>query len=97
MFWRRLTKSAVLFGILGMSVLAVKSARAERVLTDYEASRLTLSALTSVPMVRHRSVSHQSGRTHIARAHSPHATVRNVAYHGHVVTPHKRNSHHRRG
>ncbi|MXV44269.1 hypothetical protein GS501_04285 [Saccharibacter sp. 17.LH.SD] len=83
------------------------SAHADRVLTDYEARKLTFSALIAPP-VRH----HHVARSYLARLHS-HAShpvrlasnrvahhgmvVRNVTYRGHVVSPHSRNTHHRHG
>jgi len=79
------------------SVAAVKPAHAERApLTDFQASRLTLDALTATPVVVHRVVYHptaakkyaKGSHHHAVSAHAisthVHAQVRNVVYSAHT-------------
>lgn len=74
-----------------VAVTHVKSAHAERVISDYEASKLTLESLTAVPVyhpVVHHAVAHRAaatssrGRTVLAsRAQSAHPMVHLVSFH----------------
>jgi hypothetical protein len=69
-------------GIACASVM-VHPAHAERVISDYEASRLTLGALTAAPVVHH--VVYRHAATHSARGYAPRnvgsqAQVRSVVY-----------------
>lgn len=105
-FW----KGAALLGVLGIAVLTAKAAWAERVISDYEASKLTFSALIAPPSAHryHRPVHHTVQR--FAAHHSSsrpatlqlarrqtHSMVRNVAFRGHVISPHSRKTHKRHG
>ncbi|WP_317135267.1 hypothetical protein [Nguyenibacter vanlangensis] len=78
----------------GATLLASSAAHAQRVITDDEAGRLTLDALTAPPPVRHivyRRAFHASYGVPAAHAHAyrmatrPRAIVRTVAYHPHVA------------
>lgn len=74
-----------------VAVTHVKSAHAERVISDYEASKLTLESLTAVPVyhpVVHHAVTRHSvatasrGRTVLAsRAQSTHPMIHLVSFH----------------
>ncbi|MCX5617572.1 hypothetical protein NQF86_02640 [Bombella sp. TMW 2.2543] len=103
-------KGGVLFGLLGFAGLAsAPAAHADRVLTEHEASKLTFSALIAPPSAFHQFhhvALHKPAASHwhaapvrLASAHSSHhgAAVRTVAFHGHVVSKHQRNTHRRRG
>ncbi|GBQ93766.1 hypothetical protein AA23498_1827 [Acetobacter nitrogenifigens DSM 23921 = NBRC 105050] len=72
-----------------------KPAHAERIISDYEASRLTLASLTAAPPVYH-AVHHVAARSHAAPAHQyassrsySHGLVHLAAYH----SPRKAASH----
>ena len=104
-------KGGVLFGLLGFAGLAsAPAAHADRVLTEHEASKLTFSALIAPPSAFyhppvHRVLAarrHHAAPVRLASARSAGrfhhgVTVRTVAFHGHVVSKHRRNTHRRRG
>ncbi|MBA5726881.1 hypothetical protein [Bombella mellum] len=102
-------KGGVLFGLLGFAGLAsAPAAHADRVLTEHEASKLTFSALIAPPSAfYHAPVRHSLARRHAApvRLAATHhvgrfqhgVAVRTVAFRGHVVSRHRRNTHHHRG
>lgn len=79
-------------GLSGVAVsLGAGHAIARPAITDYEASRLTLGALTSVPVyhrpvmhiIRHR---HDTHATALAmNAHRPSAMIRSVSYRTHAL------------
>ncbi|MBA5725049.1 hypothetical protein [Bombella favorum] len=100
-------KGGVLFGLLGFAgLVSAPAAHADRILTEHEASKLTFSALIAPPSafhhvtLAHRSASHaHSGAAMRFAASHYHrgVAVRTVAFRGHVVSKHRRNTHHRRG
>ncbi|EHH68336.1 hypothetical protein GMO_11060 [Gluconobacter morbifer G707] len=80
---------------------AGSKAHARPAITDYEASKLTLDALTATP-VYHRPVIHRyfasrahSSSRHMIASNAHHAVVRNVSYRTHVAVIH-RHAHARR-
>ncbi|MCX5615679.1 hypothetical protein NQF87_01605 [Bombella sp. TMW 2.2559] len=102
-------KGGVLFGLLGFAGLAsAPAAHADRVLTEHEASKLTFSALIAPPSAyyhppvrrvlgrRHAPAFRLAAAKHVSRFHHG-VTVRTVAFHGHVVSKHRRNTHRHRG
>ncbi|QDH26007.1 hypothetical protein D5366_10855 [Neokomagataea tanensis] len=90
---RRLLK-AMVGGLSGVVVtFGAGHAIARPAITDYEASRLTLDALTAVP-VYHRPVMrviHHRHETHAValamNSHRPSAVVRSVSYRTHAAAP----------
>lgn len=93
------SKMMFLGGVLSLFSFCGKSAHAERVITDYEASRLTLNALIAPPMAHPSTRGRKRSPRKFAqeKKSSKNSYIQNVAYHGHVVSPHKRDNHHRRG
>lgn len=94
----RYWKGGLFLGMMGMACIVGSSAHADRTLSDYEASKLTFSALIAPPS-HYRHATHtrkKKAPSRIARAQR-HTAVRTVAYRGHVLSAHKRNTHHRRG
>lgn len=102
---KHISKLAVFCGLVGLFSSSVEYANAERIITDYEASRLTLSALIAPPSTYHARSARKNSARKVFQAktnsknvkNTKNSYVQNVAYHGHVVSPHKRNNHHRRG
>ena len=91
-------------GLSGVAVsLGAGHAIARPAITDYEASRLTLGALTAVP-VYHRPVMHNIRHRHdthatalAMNAHRSTAMIRSVSYRTHVsVATHHHTAKHRR-
>ncbi|GAN53372.1 hypothetical protein [Tanticharoenia sakaeratensis] len=81
----------VLGAMIGAAALTAPAAHAQRVISDYEASKLTLDALTSVPVVHHvtyhrvtRVASRHGVSSHEAVI-SRHALIHQVAYHPHAA------------
>ncbi|MFT8806087.1 MAG: hypothetical protein ABF876_13145 [Acetobacter aceti] len=78
-------------GISAVVMVAnVKSAHAERIISDYEASKLTLESLTAVPVyhpivhhvsARHAAVASRSRTVLASRAQSAHPMVHLVSFH----------------
>lgn len=94
----RYWKGGVFLGMMGIACVVGSSARADRVLTDYEASKLTFSALIAPPShYYHATQKRKKTTTRLARLHRKGTAIRTVAYRGHVISRHKRNTHHRRG
>ncbi|QDH15799.1 hypothetical protein [Oecophyllibacter saccharovorans] len=103
-FW----KAAAVLGVAGLAAIVAKAAWADRVISDYEASKLTFSALIAPPSAyHHHSVArhfvamahHRSyaAPVQLARRHTAPSLVRNVAFRGRVIAPHARKSHKHRG
>lgn len=100
---------AVVRGALALTALGVglvttsSSARAERIISDLEASKLTFAALTAPPPpvvhhVRHVAVAKSSHRVVLAAAQhgKAHSMVRLVSYHpAHAVSAHSVKRRHR--
>ncbi|MXV36324.1 MULTISPECIES: hypothetical protein [unclassified Saccharibacter] len=95
----RYWKGRVFLGMMGIACVIGSSAHADRVLTDYEASKLTFSALIAPPSHYYHAAQKRKKATtmRLARLHRKGSAIRTVAYHGHVISRHKRNTHHRRG
>lgn len=88
----------------GMFLLAAPPHSAQaHVVTNDEAGRLTLDALTAIPvLVRHVAYRHDTRAIHVASisdSHSAHATIRsrglvhNVVYHPHAVASARHTAH----
>ncbi len=99
---------AVVRGALALTALGVglvttsSSARAERIISDLEASKLTFAALTAPPPVvhhvRHVAAAKSSHRVVLAAAQrgKAHSMVRLVSYHpAHAVSAHSVKRRHR--
>ncbi|UMM63064.1 hypothetical protein [Aristophania vespae] len=101
MSYSRLLRGFVLVGIMSIALLAGTSAKAAREINDFEARKLTFSALIAPPVRHHyksRSKYHRSRRSYaLASRKKNRSVIRRVTYRGRVVTHHKRNRHHRRG
>ncbi|QNT78738.1 hypothetical protein [Entomobacter blattae] len=79
---RRLVSKTVFVVCAGAAVVTFSTpqkARAEHIVTDYEAGKLTLASLTATPPAVH----HSYRRVHYSRKGAAHQNVVRVAYHGH--------------
>lgn len=98
MSYSRLWKGLVLAAIAGAPLLIGSVAKAApREITEFEARKLTFSALTATPVIHHYR-SHAVKKSYaLASRKTSSMTLRNVSYRGRVVTRHKRNRHQRHG
>jgi hypothetical protein len=92
--------SLVFCGVAVAAFGFLPAAKAQRIISDLEASKLTFAALTAPPPVihHHMRVAHHGSTVHsvrVAHAGKVHSMVHLVSYHGPKHAVHSKKTHHR--